>query len=413
MQRRFRGKASAYGTAIAAALVLLPGIGSSQSGPPIRTLTEQEMVDMMVGSSIQATRSSNSASMIQRVRDAVKQGRKFTMVSVKDLPDDWQIAVPSAVGGGGAWEHVLEEVERDKLPTLPDVSERAMDELRRYTGKKVDAIVRVEAAGATLSAFLVASQLGVPVVDTCLSARARPDRQSIPAVYGVPRTGPTVAMSRWGDVIIIDKTMGTTRSNHILRGLAVASGGVVTTAGQLMSGANVKKGTIAGSVSQAILWGRTVREAAEKGSDPIAALLGVSNGYKVFQGTVVKDNAKGEGGYMYRDVELKGINEYAGHMYKIYVKNENIVTWLDGVPDAMSPDFISNLDPKTGDAITGGQGLGAYPMGAEVVMVAIPASPMWRVPKGIEVFGPRYFGFDFDYIPIEEVMKTRRQFARK
>ena len=107
----------ACGAAIAAALVLLPGIGSTQGTPPIRTLTEQEMVDMMVGSSIQATRSSNSASMIQRVRDAVKQGRKFTMISVKDLPDDWQIAVPSAVGGGGAWEHVLEEVRGSRFPS--------------------------------------------------------------------------------------------------------------------------------------------------------------------------------------------------------------------------------------------------------------------------------------------------------
>ena len=45
--------------------------------------------------------------------------------------------------------------------------------------------------------------------------------------------------------------------------------------------------------------------------------------------------------------------------------------------------------------------------------IAIPASPMWRVPKGIEVFGPRYFGFNFDYLPIEDVMKTRRQFVRR
>lgn len=376
-----------------------------------RTLTEQEMVDMMVGSSIQASRSSDSPSMIKRMRAALAQGRKFTMVSAEDVADDWTIAVPGGVGGGGAWEYVLDDVKRDNLPTVPDLPEKAMEELRRYTGRKIDAIMRVEAAGATLNAFMVASGLGVPVVDTCLSGRARPDRQSITAVYGVKSSGPSVAMSRWGDVVIISKTAASYRNLHMLRALAVASGGGVTTAGGLLSGADVKRATIRGSVSQAILFGRTVREAVERGRDPIAALTAASKGYKLFQGIVSKAESKGDRGFTYWDVELKGINEYTGHLYKVYVKNENIETWLDGKPDAMSPDFICNLDPKTGDAISGGEGLGAYPMGKEVAMVGIPASPMWRVPKGIEVFGPRYFGFDFDYVPIEEQMKVRPTFA--
>ena len=49
--------------------------------------------------------------MIKRVRAAVAEGRKFTMVSLDDVPDDWTIAVPGAVGGGGAWEYVLEDVK--------------------------------------------------------------------------------------------------------------------------------------------------------------------------------------------------------------------------------------------------------------------------------------------------------------
>ena len=31
--------------------------------------------------------------------------------------------------------------------------------------------------------------------------------------------------------------------------------------------------------------------------------------------------------------------------------------------------------------------------------------------KGIEVIGPRHFGFDFDYRPIEETFKTRAKFT--
>jgi len=95
-----------------------------------------------------------------------------------------------------------------------------------------------------------------------------------------------------------------------------------------------------------------------------------------------------------------GTGPFTGHTYKVYVKNENIVAWLDGVPDAMSPDTIQNLDPKTGDAHKSGA-LGGYKIGAELAIIGYETSPMWRTPKGIEVFGPRHFGFDFDYVPLE------------
>jgi hypothetical protein len=51
-------------------------------------------------------------------------------------------------------------------------------------------------------------------------------------------------------------------------------------------------------------------------------------------------------------------------------------------------------------------------MGMEVVMVGIPNSPLWRTPKGIEVMGPRHFGFDFDYVPVEELHKASRSPAK-
>jgi len=74
--------------------------------------------------------------------------------------------------------------------------------------------------------------------------------------------------------------------------------------------------------------------------------------------------------------------------------------------DATAPDTLMDLDPKTGDAHLGPT-LGAFQLGAEIVMVGWPADPRWRSAKGIEVFGPRHFGFDFDYVPIEQLQKNR------
>src|SRR5262245_17524514 len=79
----------------------------AQQGPKIRTLAEQEVADLLLGSSIQGTRNGDSARMIQTARELMAQGKKFTMVSADDLPDDWMVvAAAGGVGGGGAWEYV-------------------------------------------------------------------------------------------------------------------------------------------------------------------------------------------------------------------------------------------------------------------------------------------------------------------
>ncbi len=227
-------------------------------------------------------------------------------------------------------------------------------------------------------------------------------------VNGLP-LAPAAAVTRWGDVMILDRTVDGYRVEDLFRAAAVASGGGVSAVQNPMSGKDAKASVIDGSVSQAILFGRTLREARAQKRDPVAALLGAAHGVKLFQGTVTKADMKGDRGFTWWDVEIAGTKAYTGHVYKVYLKNENIVAWLDGVPDAMSPDLIVNLDPETGDTLFG-TGLGAYPMGKPVVMVGIPNSPKWRTPKGLEVLGPRHFGFDFDYRSLDDLQKTRPAF---
>ena len=42
--------------------------------------------------------------------------------------------------------------------------------------------------------------------------------------------------------------------------------------------------------------------------------------------------------------------------------------------------------------------------GKRVRVIGLPAHPKWRTEKGIETAGPRYFGYDYDYVPIEELV---------
>ena len=47
----------------------------------------------------------------------------------------------------------------------------------------------------------------------------------------------------------------------------------------------------------------------------------------------------------------------------------------------------------------------ALKYGKRVLVVGLRCYPMWRTPEGIALVGPRYFGIDADYIPVEERVK--------
>ena len=400
------------GVVAAAAVVAAVGAPRAQQGPRVRTLTEQEVIDMTVGTAIQGTRSSDTDQMIRQVKSAMESGRQYRMVSVEDVPDDWNIVMAAGgIGGGGAWEYVTERTKKQNLQTVPNATVAAIEALSKHVGKKFDAVLRNEAAGATLNAFTNAIAVGLPVVDACPAGRAKPEvQQSLPFILGVPVT-PAALVTRWGDTIIVDRTVDDYRYEDLARAFAVSSGGGVSNARGVMTGKELKRVTIHGALTEAIAFGRTVREAAAQGKDPVAELTKVANAYPLFQGTVTKAEEKGDRGFQWWDVELRGTKAYAGHTYRVWVKNENMVSWLDGNPDVMSPDLIYNLDPKTGWALNS-RGLGGYTVGVEVAMIGREAlAPAFRSPKGIEVIGPRHFGFDFDYRPIEDLFKTRQKFA--
>lgn len=403
-----------FRSAVAICLALLLPAGSAAPGdPPIRTLGEQEVRDLIVGSAIVATRGNLKpiAGLVRSSAEALlAEGKPFRIIALEDLPDDWTVAEAAGrIGGGSAWPEVAARMKDRRVPAVPSSEGRrlALQALSRSVGRDIDAVVRSEAAGATIAAFQAAIANGLPVVDACPTGRAVPEvTQSLPFINGIS-PAPAAFVSRWGDVVVVDRAADYSRVEDIGRSLAVGSGGTVLMAGTAMSGKEARRVLIPGSITENIAFGRAVREARERGDDPIDALLDVAGGFRLFRGTVTQIQGRDDQGFNWWDVKLDGTGEFAGHAYRVWVKNENILAWLDGRPDAMSPDLILPLDPVTGEAILT-SALGGYPQGAEIVLVGIPASPMWRTPEGIAVLGPRHFGFDFDYVPLE-TLRARNQ----
>lgn len=389
-------------SAITLLSIALGGCIAAQAEPELRTLTEQNLVDILIGSCIQSTRNCDPSESIAEVKAALADGKVFQTVKTADVPDDGMVVAVQGIGGGGPWQHVIDRTTEQGLETIEDPRRAVVELFSDYMDKEVAALVRSEAAGATATALLLSADMGIPTLDGGITGRAVPEvQQSIPWINGIASI-PTAIITPWGDQIIIKDAVDEYRVEDISRAIAVASGGDATITMTPMSGEQLERGILDGNLSEAELYGRTVREAREAGKDPIDALIKVAGGYKLFEGVVTKSDERGDRGFLWVEAEFAGVDEYAGRSYKVYVKNENIVGWLDGELNAMAPDYIYNLDPDTGES-TLGVGYGGYVVGEKVTMVGVPAPAPWRSEKGIELIGPRHFGFDFDFIPLEEL----------
>ena len=387
----------------------IPGLSTSaQSEPQLRTLSEQNLVDILVGSCIQSTRNCDPSQSIADVKAALAAGKVFKTILPASVPDDGMVVAIQGIGGGGAWQHVIDRTAEQGIPRIEDPKRSTVELFADYTGKEVTALVRSEAAGATATALLLGAEMGIPTLDGGITGRAVPEvQQSIPWINGIASV-PTAIITPWGDQIIIKHAIDEYRVEDISRAIAVASGGEAIITMTPMSGAQLERGVLDGNLSEAERYGRTVREAREAGKDPIAALVQVAKGYKLFEGVVTKSDERGDRGFNWVEAEFEGVNEYAGQSYKVFVKNENIVAWLDGEIDAVSPDYIYNLNPETGES-TIGVGIGGYAVGEKVAMIGVPAPAQWRSEKGIELIGPRHFGFDFDFVPIEDLQSRKKR----
>ncbi len=108
-------------TFVAVAMVVVATIPSGAQRPRVRTLTEQEVVDMTVGAAIQGTRSSDTEAMIRQAKAILSAGKNFNIVSIDDLPDDWNVVqAAGGIGGGGAWEYVTDRIKGQNLATIPN-----------------------------------------------------------------------------------------------------------------------------------------------------------------------------------------------------------------------------------------------------------------------------------------------------
>ena len=211
----------------------------------------------------------------------------------------------------------------------------------------------------------------------------------------------TVTLKVSGDEMIVETLGDPTRAEDILRSIAVVSRSCGVTDSPISGRLAKRQGTlVTGSLSLAQGIGAAVREAKAAGGDAIEAARAAGGGYLLFTGTVTNFDWRDEDGFLVGEVALAGTGDFNGQTFTTDVKNEHLVARRDGEVVATTPDLISIIDTASGDGIVNP----GYGEGQSVAVLGFKCDPLWRTEAGLNVISPRYFGYDIDYVPIEDLI---------
>lgn len=369
----------------------------------LRTL--QDCEDLLEGALWMGTGGGGSYTEgIELLEEIIQEGLPLGWVAAENVPDDvWTVTVGLHGSIAPLSPETLAEIRNKGLTEAQDewYLVKAVKELGISLGMDFGCVVSGELGPASVADTLaVGARLGVPVVDGDYIGRAVPEEtQSTYCLYG-KNSNLFAGVDRWGNSVFVKNAVNTHSLERMAKMLAVASYGDIAVATTPLLAEEMKRIIVPGTLTQCLEIGRAIRQARINGENPIDKALETINGWRLFDGKVVKLETEDRDGYYFGIAEITGIGVHAGQTLKVWFKNENQVTWLNGVPWICSPDLVSLVYREDGRGIYNGE----LKEGDEVVAIGIEGVEAFRTEAGLKLAGPRHFGFDIDYRPIEDLV---------
>lgn len=371
--------------------------------------TIQDCEDFVQGCLFMGTGGGGPADLgLKLLKEALDEGLSLEWVDAEDIPDDTLTVTVFDMGSiAPISEETKQEIEESKLEMLDELGDRTMaravQALSSHTGKNITCIVPVElGASNTPAPIITAARLGIPAVDGDYSGRAVPEElQGTPYLYGKD-SWPFASVDCWGSTNITTYAPNGYMVERIGKQLSIAGFYGTSIASTLLPANEMKDILVEGTLTRCLKLGKALREAREQGQNPIDAALKETHGWRLFEGVVTKKEWEDRDGYMFGTITIEGRADFKGHRLEVWLKNENHVTWLDGKPYVCSPDLVTLAYKDSGTGTTND----LIAEGDEIVAVGMKGLESFRSEFGLACSGPRYFGFDIDYVPIEELMKS-------
>ncbi|MBO8136948.1 MAG: DUF917 domain-containing protein [Desulfotomaculum sp.] len=362
----------------------------------MRKLDIQSIEDIAIGAALLGTGGGGDPYIGKLMAiQAVEEFGPITLLEADEVPDD-ALVVPTAMMGAPT-------VMVEKVPSGEEVI-GAFNTLKNYLGQEIYATIPIEAGGVnSMIPLALAARLGIPVVDTDGMGRAFPELQMVTFHLNDVSATPMVICDEKGNNLMLN-TVDNVWTEKLARSATVVMGGSVMLAIYPMKGNQLKSAGIHGIITLTEEIGKAIRGAKAKKVDPIKAVLDITGGYELFRGKISDVSRRTVGGFARGESKLIGIDSYKGKTLTLNFQNEHLIARTEEEVLATVPDLIAVLDSETAHPITT-EGL-RY--GARCVVIGIPCNSKWRTEKGIATVGPRYFGYDIDYIPVEERVMNKR-----
>jgi DUF917 family protein len=352
----------------------------------------QHLVDLAAGAAFLGTGGGGDPYIYRlATAAALHEHGDVELVNLDDLPDS---AVVMSIGGAGA-----PTIGREKLPNGLE-GQWALRKLEAYLGKRADALIADEIGGGNgLVPILTAAHTRLPVVDGDGMGRAYPETQMMTfSIYGVSAT-PMSAVDEFGDGVVITARDSAT-AERIVRQVGLAMGGQCMCADHAMDAETARRVSVKGTVTLALELGRQIHRSADLAAFVAASrshleAAGYGAAVPLLEGKVVDVSRDLVGGY---DVGVVKLESFTGaRTMQIMVRNEYLVAIEEGRYIATVPDLICIVDNDTLEPITSER----ICYGQRVAVIGVGAPPIYRTPEALAVTGPRAFGFDADFTPLD------------
>ena len=312
------------------------------------------------------------------------------VVDPAEVPDD---ALVVSVGGMGAPTVSVERIRQGQEELT------ALRALERHIDRKCTHLVPGEIGGANaMRPLSVAAQTGLPVVDGDAMGRAFPELQMDTfTIYGVPPTPAALADPR-GHVTLFDHIADAETLERYARAVTIQMGGAAGYAFPPLSGTELKRTVIPRTMTLAARIGAAVLSARAQHTDPVAAVLGVAGGRRLFTGKIADVERRLVGGFTRGSLRLDGMDADANRALRIDFQNENLIArTAEGEVLAVVPDLICLVDLDTAEPVT----TEVVRYGLRVAVLGIPAPAMLKTEQALRTIGPAAFGYpDVPFLPL-------------
>jgi DUF917 family protein len=319
---------------------------------------------------------------------AMRETGPVTLVEVDEVAAD-AVVVPSSMIGAPT-------VMVEKLPAGTEAP-AAMRALESVLGRTVTHTVSIEAGGInSMVPFATAAALGLPVVDADGMGRAFPEVQMVLCTLAGVQAAPLALGDEKGNSLVM-RTIDNAWAERFARSATIDMGCAAMMALYALAGDQLRDALVPGTITLCEELGALIRAERAAHGDPVGAVVDRLDGRLLVTAKVADVARRTEGGFARGEALLRGLGDDGGAELRLHFQNEHLMATLDGRVMATTPDLIIVLDAETGEPVTT-EGL-RY--GQRVTVLGAPCDPRWRTPEGLELVGPRVFGYDCDYVPVE------------